>query len=251
MGGDEFCVIIDGQGAAVTEALIAAQRALSERGDGFSITSSSGTVSCPAETRTVAEALRTADARMYVAKTGRALDQAQTRDAVLKMLQERDPSLLRAHAGGGSDRGPRRSAAAARRRERPAGRPRRGAARHRQDRRSPTRSSTSPGELDANERRFMRQYPIVGQRILRSAPALAPVAPLVRSLHERWDGHGYPDGLRGDRDRDRGPDHLRLRRISLDALASPLPRGAHEVRGDRRAPSLCGHPVRPRRGRCV
>jgi HD-GYP domain-containing protein (c-di-GMP phosphodiesterase class II) len=41
----------------------------------------------------------------------------------------------------------------------------------------------------------MRQFPIVGERILRSAPSLAPVAPLVRSSHERWDGRGYPDGL--------------------------------------------------------
>src|SRR5262249_29633852 len=46
------------------------------------------------------------------------------------------------------------------------------------------------------EWQFMRQYPIVGERILRSAPSLAPIAPLVRSTHERWDGRGYPDGLR-------------------------------------------------------
>ncbi len=52
------------------------------------------------------------------------------------------------------------------------------------------------GTLDDNERRFMREYPIVGERILRAAPSLAPVAPLVRSSHERWDGRGYPDGLR-------------------------------------------------------
>lgn len=42
----------------------------------------------------------------------------------------------------------------------------------------------------------MHQYPIVGERIVRSAPSLAPVAPLVRSSQERWDGTGYPDGLR-------------------------------------------------------
>ena len=52
------------------------------------------------------------------------------------------------------------------------------------------------GELDAEEQQFMRQYPIVGERIVRSAPSLAPVAPLVRSSQERWDGSGYPDGLR-------------------------------------------------------
>ena len=44
----------------------------------------------------------------------------------------------------------------------------------------------------------MSQYPIVGERILRAAPSLAPAARLVRSCHERWDGRGYPDGLRHD-----------------------------------------------------
>lgn len=44
----------------------------------------------------------------------------------------------------------------------------------------------------------MRRHTIVGERIVASAPALAPVAKLVRSSHERWDGGGYPDGLVGE-----------------------------------------------------
>jgi two-component system cell cycle response regulator len=44
----------------------------------------------------------------------------------------------------------------------------------------------------------MRRHPLIGERILLAAPALRPVARLVRSTHERWDGSGYPDGLRGD-----------------------------------------------------
>jgi HD-GYP domain-containing protein (c-di-GMP phosphodiesterase class II) len=43
----------------------------------------------------------------------------------------------------------------------------------------------------------MRRHPLIGERILLAAPALRPVARLVRSSHERWDGGGYPDGLRG------------------------------------------------------
>ena len=44
----------------------------------------------------------------------------------------------------------------------------------------------------------MHQHTILGERILSAAPALRPVAVLVRSSHERWDGTGYPDGLAGD-----------------------------------------------------
>ena len=43
----------------------------------------------------------------------------------------------------------------------------------------------------------MHQHTILGERILNAAPALRPVARIVRSTHERWDGTGYPDGLLG------------------------------------------------------
>jgi hypothetical protein len=45
---------------------------------------------------------------------------------------------------------------------------------------------------------LIRRHPIVGERILGAAPALVPVARLVRSSYERYDGTGYPDGLRGE-----------------------------------------------------
>ena len=51
------------------------------------------------------------------------------------------------------------------------------------------------GPLDDAEWAFMRRHTIIGERILLAAPALAPVAALVRSSHERYDGGGYPDGL--------------------------------------------------------
>ena len=54
------------------------------------------------------------------------------------------------------------------------------------------------GPLDPVEWSFMRRHPLIGERILLAAPALRPVARLVRSSHERWDGGGYPDGLRAD-----------------------------------------------------
>jgi HD-GYP domain-containing protein (c-di-GMP phosphodiesterase class II) len=44
----------------------------------------------------------------------------------------------------------------------------------------------------------VRRHPLIGERIIGAAPALAPAAKLVRSTHERFDGSGYPDGLAGD-----------------------------------------------------
>jgi HD-GYP domain-containing protein (c-di-GMP phosphodiesterase class II) len=44
----------------------------------------------------------------------------------------------------------------------------------------------------------MRRHTIIGDRILSATPAMRPVAAVVRSSHERWDGTGYPDGLVGE-----------------------------------------------------
>lgn len=44
----------------------------------------------------------------------------------------------------------------------------------------------------------MREHPLIAERVLRSVPALSDVARIVRHEHERWDGGGYPDGLRGE-----------------------------------------------------
>ena len=52
--------------------------------------------------------------------------------------------------------------------------------------------------LEPHEWAIMREHPAIGERILMRTPDLAPIAPLVRHEHERWDGLGYPDGLRGE-----------------------------------------------------
>ena len=51
------------------------------------------------------------------------------------------------------------------------------------------------GPLDDDEWALMKTHTTIGERILAAAPAMAPVAALVRSSHERWDGDGYPDRL--------------------------------------------------------
>jgi HD-GYP domain-containing protein (c-di-GMP phosphodiesterase class II) len=44
----------------------------------------------------------------------------------------------------------------------------------------------------------MRQHTIIGERILLAAQALRPIAAIIRSSHERFDGRGYPDRLAGE-----------------------------------------------------
>lgn len=63
----------------------------------------------------------------------------------------------------------------------------------------PSRILDKPGQLDEDEWFAVRRHTIVGARILEAIDALAPVAPIVRASHERWDGSGYPDGLAGER----------------------------------------------------
>ena len=55
-----------------------------------------------------------------------------------------------------------------------------------------------PAPLDEAEWAFMRRHPEIGQRIVGPRRALADVGVLIRASHERWDGSGYPDGLRGE-----------------------------------------------------
>jgi diguanylate cyclase (GGDEF)-like protein len=53
------------------------------------------------------------------------------------------------------------------------------------------------GMLDDAEWDVMAEHPVIGEKILRRLPQLAPLAPIVRHEHEHWDGSGYPDGLAG------------------------------------------------------
>lgn len=55
-----------------------------------------------------------------------------------------------------------------------------------------------PGALTEGEFEQIRRHPVVGAQIVGSVAELAHLAPAIRSGHERWDGHGYPDGLAGD-----------------------------------------------------
>jgi diguanylate cyclase (GGDEF)-like protein len=54
-----------------------------------------------------------------------------------------------------------------------------------------------PGKLTDAEFEVVKRHPITGEQILSPVPFLTDVRRIVRHDHERWDGDGYPDGLRG------------------------------------------------------
>ena len=54
------------------------------------------------------------------------------------------------------------------------------------------------GPLDEDEWALMRRHPEIGERICAPLAAFAVFGPIIRHHHERWDGAGYPDGLRGE-----------------------------------------------------
>ncbi len=82
-----------------------------------------------------------------------------------------------------------------------------------------------PGPLDAVETQIMREHPIIGEKICAPLKSLRPILPVIRHHHEKMDGSGYPDGLRGDAI----PLKARLLQVAdiYDALTTDRPyRGA-------------------------
>ncbi len=55
-----------------------------------------------------------------------------------------------------------------------------------------------PGKLTAAEFEKMKMHTVVGAQIMERVNFPYPVVPIVRHHHERWDGRGYPDGLKGE-----------------------------------------------------
>jgi diguanylate cyclase (GGDEF)-like protein len=196
MGGDEFCVLAQ---AGSRESLVEqAADALRDEGEWFSISSSYGPVVIPAEAATLSEALHLADQRLYAQKTSsRRSPAVQARDSLIQVLTERDPDLgmhVSAVAGMAA-----RTACRLGLNEADIERVRLAAELHDIGKAAvPEAILAKPGALNDEEWDFMRRHTLIGERILAAAPALATIAPLVRSSHERMDGTGYPDGLKGE-----------------------------------------------------
>jgi two-component system cell cycle response regulator len=229
MGGDEFCVlfrgaVMPGRGAgsgrsngsghgvgaeagtggagttaAVRDELVAASlAALRELGPGFAIDAAHGVVSITPQERDPAAIMQLADQRLYKRKDLSRESSAvqQLRDVLLQAFQERYPDLQEHQRGVGTLvlAVGRRLGMSAEDLDVLA----RAAELHDVGKIAiPDAILNKPGPLDEEEWRFMRRHTILGERILMAASALRPVARLVRSSHERYDGGGYPDGLAG------------------------------------------------------
>jgi two-component system, cell cycle response regulator len=198
LGGDEFCVLTPIEGATGDGVVAVGSAALSEAGKAFSMSSSSGSVLLPQEADDPSQALLLADRRMYAAKRLRPHSaERQTRNVLLRILREREPDLdehlrsvaslallLARYAG---VEGEELDVVA------------RAAELHDVGKIAiPEQVLRKRGGLTAVERELIRTHTVIGERILASAPAMVPVARLVRSSHERWDGDGYPDRLGGE-----------------------------------------------------
>jgi putative two-component system response regulator len=77
------------------------------------------------------------------------------------------------------------------------------------------------GKLTAEEWVVMRSHSARGEDICRHLESLRPVLPVIRHHHERWDGSGYPDNLKGEQI----PLTARVLQVAdiYDALTSPRP----------------------------
>jgi two-component system cell cycle response regulator len=196
LGGDEFCALFDNDVQSGDALIEAALLALFEPADPYAVDASYGLVALPVDAATAADALRLADHRMYALKHGRRATQGQAREVLLALLGEREADLQR-HM--------RDVAGLARAVGREMGLDAedldvvvRAAELHDIGKVAiPDAILHKPGPLNDDEWAFVYKHTIIGERIVSAAEALRPVGRVVRSSHERYDGAGYPDGLRG------------------------------------------------------
>ena len=197
LGGDEFCILVPSHGQSAGSITEAGRAALSEQGEGFRVSASAGSILLPAEATVASEAMRLADGRMYTEKSLRSGAERQSHELLLTLLREREPELANHHEGVS-----RLAVAVGRELAFDAEEIdvlRRAAEFHDVGKIAiPEEILRKPAPLDEIEWGLMRKHTLVGERLLGTFPSMAPVARLVRSSHERWDGEGYPDGLAGE-----------------------------------------------------
>jgi diguanylate cyclase (GGDEF)-like protein len=199
LGGDEFCVLADGVSRATLDLLLAEWTGcFREDGEGFSVTASSGVALIPEEAADPSDALRLCDRRMYARKhSRRATTAAQTRDVLMATLAAYQDGLDEYASGLATPAervGAELGISGVQLQE----------LGHAADLHDigklavPASILAKPGRLTREEWEFVERHPVIGERILAAAPALAGAARIVRATHERFDGTGYPDLLAGE-----------------------------------------------------
>ena len=198
LGGDEFCVLAGVDELRPDEIGEIARAALSEQGEGFSIGASCGVVMIPDATTDASEAMKLADKAMYDEKSGNSgRIEHQTREVLMRILREREPQL--SEHGEGVARLAAEIGRALSLDSEELDVLVRAAELHDIGKIAiPAEILHRPGPLNEIEWDLIRKHTLIGERIIGAAPPLAPVAKVVRSAHERFDGAGYPDGLAGD-----------------------------------------------------
>ncbi len=194
LGGDEFCALSPLTARNAKDVCREAVDALSEHGQGFDISTAFGLIMLPGEASERAEALQLVDERLYADKRSRQHSDApdQLRRVLLQVMAEREPELhqhlhevaILSRAVG------RRMGLSGEELETMV----RAAELHDVGKVAvPDAILQKRSTLDPQERAIIERHCEVGERILAAAPAMGPVARLVRSSHERYDGAGYPD----------------------------------------------------------
>jgi len=197
LGGDEFCAHIQLDGVDSDAVILQAAAALSESGAELSIEASLGVVLLPHEADSADHALQIADERMYANKRSRSAARSQAGEVLLRTMHAKQPELDE-HSSNVAElaiRVARRLGLGGEALDEIG----RAAELHDIGKVGiPDAILNKPSDLTDGEWEFIYQHTILGERILHGAPALRPVARLVRASHERWDGAGYPDRLRGE-----------------------------------------------------
>ena len=195
--GREFCLLARATPQNAERLINDALSALQEGGESWHIGASHGAVWIPSEAATESQIMKLADERMYANKASRSSASQQVADALIQVLTEQ-AVLLDEHV----ERVSELSAELAQALGEPAyevSRIKLAARLHDIGKAAiPAAILEKPGPLDEREWEFIRRHPLIGERIVLAAPALASTAAIIRSTHERIDGDGYPDGLAGE-----------------------------------------------------
>jgi two-component system cell cycle response regulator len=182
LGGDEFCALTPLSERSLAEVCEAAVQALSEHGQGFDITTAYGSIMLPGEASERAEALQLVDERLYADKRTRNHSDAPELHQHLREVAILSRAVGRKMGLQGEELETMVRAAELHDVGKVA---------------VPDAILQKRSSLDRTERAIIERHCEVGERILAASAAMGPVALLVRSSHERYDGAGYPDRRSG------------------------------------------------------